>query len=74
MPDLKLDCKGQSCPMPIVNISRAIKKMDLGQVLEVEATDPAFRADLEAWCNKLGHSLVSFVEGAPSRATVRKAA
>lgn len=72
MPDLKLDCKGQSCPMPI-NISRAIKKMDLGQVLEVEATDPAFRADLEAWCKKLGHSLVSFVEGAPSAVNARMA-
>jgi TusA-related sulfurtransferase len=74
MPDQRLDCKGQSCPMPIVNISRTIKKMDAGQLLEVEATDPAFRADLEAWCKKLGHVLVSFEDGSSSRATVRKAA
>jgi len=74
MADQSLDCKGQSCPMPIVNISRAIKKMTQGQVLEVEATDPAFKADLEAWCQKLGHKLESFTPGDVLRATIRKAA
>lgn len=71
---LKLDCKGLSCPMPIVNISRAIKKLQAGDVLEVEATDPAFRADLEAWCKKLGHVVEAFEEGSTQRAAVRKVA
>ena len=60
--------------MPIVNISRAIKKMTPGQRLSVSASDPAFRADVEAWCKKMGHSLESFEDGDVSNAVILKAA
>ncbi|MEE9384253.1 MAG: sulfurtransferase TusA family protein [Nannocystaceae bacterium] len=72
MPDVQIDCKGQSCPMPIVNISRAMKKMGVGQRLGVEASDPAFRADLEAWCHKMGHELQSFEPGDVATAVILK--
>lgn len=57
-----LDCKGLNCPMPIVKISRAMKTMGVGDQLRVQASDPAFKADVEAWVRKLGHALVSFKE------------
>lgn len=62
MADLDLDCKGLNCPMPIVKISRAMKGMAVGQKLAVQASDPSFKADVEAWAKKLGHTLVSFEE------------
>ena len=34
--------------------------------------DPAFRADLEAWVRRFGHTLLAFEEGPISRATVLK--
>jgi tRNA 2-thiouridine synthesizing protein A len=58
----QLDCKGLNCPMPIVKISRAMKAMAVGEQLRVEATDPAFKADVEAWVRKLGHAIVDFKE------------
>lgn len=70
----QLDCKGLNCPMPIVKISKAIKKMDAGDRLEVEASDPAFQADLEAWSRKTGHPLVEFSDGDVKRAVIEKAA
>lgn len=73
MPTEELDCRGLSCPMPIVKVSRAMKVLSAGQTLTVIASDPAFRADLEAWVRKLGHELVSFADGAEQRAVVRKA-
>jgi tRNA 2-thiouridine synthesizing protein A len=72
MTEQNLDCKGLNCPLPIVRISQTIKKMGAGDTLSVEATDPAFRADLEAWTRRMGHELVSFEEGSCLRATLRK--
>lgn len=74
MADVQIDCKGQSCPMPIVNISRAMKKMTAGERLGVQASDPAFRADLEAWCKKMGHALESFSGGDVAQAVILKVA
>jgi tRNA 2-thiouridine synthesizing protein A len=72
MADKFLDCKGMMCPMPIVNISKAIKDMKSGQTLEVHATDTPFKFDLEAWCKRTNNELVSFVqEGNISKATVK---
>ncbi len=58
--------------MPIVRVSRAIKGLAKDQVLSVKASDPAFRADLEAWVKKLGHEIVSFVDGPEQHAVIRK--
>lgn len=60
MEDEYLDCRAISCPMPIVRISRAAKELSQGQQIKVEATDPSFQADLEAWIRKSGNELVSF--------------
>lgn len=68
----KLDCKNMNCPMPIVHLSRAMKKMEPGQTLEVEASDPAFKPDLEAWIQKMGHELVEFHDGDIMRAILKK--
>lgn len=60
MADQELDCKAISCPMPIVRIAKAVKSMTPGQTLEVQATDPSFQADIEAWARRTGNELVSF--------------
>lgn len=67
-----LDCKDLRCPMPIVRISQAVKGMQPGERLFVEATDPAFQADLDAWTKHLGHILVEFQSGAIQRAVIEK--
>lgn len=60
MADIDLDCKAISCPMPIVRIAKAVKTMSPGQTLKVEATDPSFQADVEAWTRRTGNELLSF--------------
>ena len=69
------DCRGQLCPMPIVNMARAIKKMDGGQVLELWADDDGAHADVPAWCEKTGHEFLGEKEaGEYTRYFVKKAA
>ncbi len=69
---LLLDCTGLNCPMPIVRLSQAMRTLESGTKLVIEANDPAFRADLEAWVRRFGHTLLAFEEGPISRATVLK--
>jgi tRNA 2-thiouridine synthesizing protein A len=57
-----LDCRGMSCPMPIVRISRTFQGLAVDDTLTVQAKDPSFRADVEAWVRKLGQELHTFSE------------
>lgn len=73
MAEHTLDCKGLNCPMPIVRISQQLRGMQSGDVLVVEASDPAFKADLQAWAKRFGHQIVSIEDGPVCRAKVVKA-
>ena len=69
-----MDCKGLRCPIPIVQLGKAVRAMPEGTRVRVEANDPAFRADLEAWARRGGHTVVEFKEGALQTAVVEKGA
>jgi tRNA 2-thiouridine synthesizing protein A len=53
-----LDVRGQSCPLPIVRASQAIKEIGAGETLEVLATDPGAVPDFKAWSISTGNELV----------------
>ncbi len=53
-----LDCSGMLCPVPVIKTSKAIKEMQIGQVLKMVATDPGAPADMEAWSRQTGNELV----------------
>ncbi len=57
--DLKVDVCGLQCPGPIMKVYKTIKSMNEGELLEVSATDPAFREDIKVWCERTGNKLVS---------------
>jgi len=72
MADIHLDCKQLRCPLPIVKISRLVKQMSQGQTLAIEADDPAFKSDIQAWVQTMGHQLLEFSDGPVQRAVIRK--
>jgi tRNA 2-thiouridine synthesizing protein A len=53
-----LDCRGLVCPMPVIKLSRAIKTVALGAVVEMLATDPGSVPDLEAFEKQTGHRVL----------------
>ncbi len=57
-----LDCKGLSCPMPMVKLAKAMKKFPAGQVLAMEGTDPGTKSDIPDWCSKKGFTLLEIDE------------
>lgn len=53
-----LDLKGLACPMPVVKISKGIKEVEVGEVIEAQATDPGSLTDVPAWGRTTGHEIV----------------
>jgi tRNA 2-thiouridine synthesizing protein A len=56
--DKTLDCSGMLCPVPVIKTSKAIKELQVGQVLQMVATDPGAPADMEAWSRQTGNDLL----------------
>jgi TusA-related sulfurtransferase/peroxiredoxin family protein len=63
MQTIELDCRGQKCPAPILNIAKAAKQLK-GQpaVIQVLADDEAFPLDLKSWCRTTKASLLNVSE------------
>lgn len=57
--DITMDLKGVACPMPVIKVSQQIKKMQVGQVLAAETTDPGAHADFPAWAKSTGNEIVN---------------
>ena len=72
--DRTLDCKGLLCPMPIVKLAKAVRELEPGQVILLEATDPGSVPDVAAWTRTTGHPILSQdKEGAVMRFWIQKA-
>ena len=47
---------GLQCPGPIVNISKEVKNIGVGDQIEVTVTDPGFPSDIKSWVKQTGHT------------------
>ena len=60
--DIKLDCIGLYCPMPIVQTANKIKEIKIGQILEVIADDEGIKSDMPNWCKMTGNAFLGIEE------------
>lgn len=60
VPHAELDCVGLYCPMPIFMTKEKIEEIEVGQVLKVEADDPAAEEDIKRWAKRTGHQILRF--------------
>ncbi|MFX0051889.1 MAG: sulfurtransferase TusA family protein, partial [Candidatus Hermodarchaeota archaeon] len=61
----RVDARGLHCPQPIMKSIKALKALEIGQVLEIFTTDPGSKSDIPAWVRSTGQDLLSFEERAP---------
>ena len=59
MTNQTLDMCGYACPMPILKTKQALVSMSSREVIEVICTDQGSKKDFVAFCNQLGHKLIS---------------
>ena len=55
----KLDLRGLYCPEPVFRTKVAIDALQVGEVIEVIADDPASEEDIPRWVKRVGHILLS---------------
>lgn len=68
-----LDARGLVCPMPTVRLGQTIRKLNVGDIVEVWTDDPGSQANMAAWTKNTGHQLVSSaVEGQVYKYQVRR--
>lgn len=72
---LLLDCRGQRCPRPILELARHVGAVPVGGEIAVEADDPAAGPDIQAWCRMREHEFLGASQAADGtpRYTVRRA-
>jgi tRNA 2-thiouridine synthesizing protein A len=68
-----VDATGLACPMPLVRTRQGMDAINVGEVLEVLATDRGSLGDLPAWADALGHEILGIQEGEVITFHIRKA-
>jgi len=59
--DDTLDAVGLLCPLPVLKARKRLMALQSGQVLRVQADDPAAVIDFPHFCHEQGHSLIEMV-------------
>ncbi|MDK2777432.1 MAG: sulfurtransferase TusA [Pseudomonadota bacterium] len=73
--DVQLDTRGLFCPEPVMMLHNTIGDMQLGEVVEILATDPSTKRDFLKFCQFLGHEMLASEElDGEFRFLIRKAA
>jgi len=57
-----VDSRGSFCPGPITDLFKAYRSSQIGDVIELLATDPAAKADVTAWAQRSGNELVDIID------------
>ena len=58
MAHYELDARRMFCPMPVIRTQDKIKELQVGDTLEVVATDPGVLNDIPAWSRINGHKVL----------------
>jgi tRNA 2-thiouridine synthesizing protein A len=54
-----VDARGSFCPGPLMELIRAIRESQVGDVIAVRSTDMGSKIDIPKWVEKAGHRLVA---------------
>lgn len=76
MPEIKaveanitVDCRGETCPVPLVEVRKALRRATPGDVIKVLGTHPASKKEIPMAVAALGLRLLS-VEGTDTDWTI----
>ncbi len=68
-----IDARGSFCPGPLMELIRAIKSAEIGQVIAVLSNDSGSKKDIPLWAGKAGQEFIGVeAHGEYDEITVRK--
>jgi len=62
VPTVVVDSRGTMCPGPITDLFKAYRRANIGDVIELLATDPAAKPDSKAWANRSGNEIIAIID------------
>lgn len=54
-----VDARGSFCPGPLMELIRAIREGQVGDVIAVYSSDKGSKIDIPKWVEKAGHRLIA---------------
>ncbi|MDH7486857.1 MAG: sulfurtransferase TusA family protein [Anaerolineae bacterium] len=60
--NIKVDCRGETCPVPLVETRKALRRAAPGDIIEVVGTHPASKKEIPMAVEALGLKLLC-IEG-----------
>ena len=61
-PTTVVDSRGTMCPGPITDLFKAYRNSNVGDIIELLATDPAAKSDTEAWTRRSGNEIIAVID------------
>jgi TusA-related sulfurtransferase len=62
MTEIKVDCIGETCPVPLVEMRKALRRANPGDVVEIKGTHPNSKKEIPMAVNALGYELLDVAE------------
>ena len=62
MAEIKVDCTGETCPIPLVETRKALRKAKEGDIVEVIGTHPSSKKEIPMAVKALGLELIDIQE------------
>lgn len=62
MADIIVDCTGETCPIPLVETRKALRKAKQGDIVEVIGTHPSSKKEIPMAVKALGLELLDIQE------------
>ena len=62
MSDIKVDCTGETCPVPLVETRKALRKAKEGDIVEIVGTHPSSRKEIPMAVKALGLEVIEIQE------------
>lgn len=58
-PDVEVDARGLACPLPVIELAKAVRELPVGGLVRLAATDEAADVDVPVWCRMQRQRLVA---------------
>ena len=62
MAEIKVDCLGETCPVPLVETRKALRKAQEGDIIEVVGTHPSSKREIPMAVKAMGLELIDVQE------------
>jgi len=58
MAEIKVDCRGETCPVPLIETRKALRKASEGDIVEIIGTHPSSKKEIPMAVEALGLKLL----------------